>query len=79
MSSLPGKALRTLVESQGLPRDSRSALKMTLVNMISKGANLVFFYQFTKWFTLQTSHYDVVIAFVLILQHRRRHSKSAMS
>ena len=36
--------------------------KLSLVNVISKDANLIFsIYQFTNWFTLETSDYDVII------------------
>ena len=38
--------------------------KLSLVNLISKDANLVFYFnQFTHWFTPQTSSYDVIIHF----------------
>ena len=42
-SSLPGSALRTLVESLGKPRDKpRDVNKPCLVNLISKDTQLVF-------------------------------------
>ena len=37
--------------------------KPSLVNLISKDANLVYVDQLTSWFTLQISNYDVIIAF----------------
>ena len=52
--------------------------KPSLVNLISKDANLVFYLSvYTLLCTLQTSDYDVF--FVLIQRHERRHSKSATS
>ena len=42
ISSLPGKALRTLVESRGLPSDSTCVLKVEPVYLISKDMNLLF-------------------------------------
>ena len=46
ISSLPGSALRTHVESLGKPRDSRAIQhafsKLSLVNLISKDTHLVF-------------------------------------
>ena len=37
--------------------------KPSLVNLISKDANLVFLLSDTHWFTLQTSDYEVIIDF----------------
>ena len=54
--------------------------KPSLVNLISKDANPVFYlsvYPFLN--TLQTSDNDVILMFVLIQRHKRRHSKSATS
>ena len=42
ISSLPGLALRTHVESLGKPHDSTSVLEAMLVNLISKYTYLVF-------------------------------------
>ena len=43
ISSLPGSALRTHVESLGKPRDVKNAFsKPCLVNLISKDTHLVF-------------------------------------
>ena len=42
ISSLPGSALRTHVESLGKPRNVNNRLKPCLVNLISKGTHLVF-------------------------------------
>ena len=42
ISSLPGSALRTHVESLSKPRDSTVFSKPRLVNLISKDTNLVF-------------------------------------
>ena len=51
----------------------------SLVNLISKDANLVFYLSvYTLLNTLQ-SDYDVILMFVLIQRHKRRHSKSATS
>ena len=64
ISRLPGKALRTLVESRGLPINSTCVVKAetgTFVNSISK----VSLYQFTHWFTLQTFVIGDVIQKVL--------------
>ena len=46
LSSLPGKALRTLVDIE------------SLVNLISKDGTWYFIYQFIHCFTLETSDYD---------------------
>ena len=52
ISSLPGSALRTLVESP------------SLVNLISKDANLVFYLSvYPLLNTLQTSDYDLIFDF----------------
>ena len=56
ISSLPSKALRTLVDIA------------SLVNLISKDANLVFIYQFANCFTLQTCDYDVIFDFCIDLK-----------
>ena len=62
ISSLPGKALRTFVDIARLARQAFSNL--SLVNLISKVANLVFYLSaYTSWFTLETSKYDVMIDF----------------
>ena len=54
--------------------------KPSLVNLISKDANLVFYLSANPLLnTLQTSDYDVILRFVLIQRHKRRHSKSATS
>ena len=54
--------------------------KLSLVNLISKDANLVFYLSvYPLLNTLQTSDYDVILMFVLIQRHKRRHSKSATS
>ena len=37
--------------------------KSSLVNLISKDANLIFFLSITHCFTLQTSDYDVIFDF----------------
>ena len=42
ISSLPGSALRTLVESLGKPRDVNKHSKPCLVNLNSKDTHLVF-------------------------------------
>ena len=42
ISSLPGKALRTLVESRGLPSDSTCVLKVEPGKLVSKDSHLVF-------------------------------------
>ena len=42
VSSLPGSASRTHVESLGKPRDSTSVLEAFMVNLISKDTHLVF-------------------------------------
>ena len=48
----------------------------SLVNSISKDANLVFYLSvYPLLNTLQTSDYDVIMMFVLIQRHKRRHSK----
>ena len=54
--------------------------KPRLVNLISKDVNLVFYLSvYPLLNTLQTSDYDVILMFVLIQCHKRRHSKSATS
>ena len=53
--------------------------KPSLVNLISKDANLVFYLSvYTLLNTLQND-YDVILMFVFIQRHKRRHSKSATS
>ena len=59
ISSLPGKALRMLVEA--CRAIQHVFLKPSLVN--SKDANLFSIYQFTNCFTLKTSDYDVTFDF----------------
>ena len=54
--------------------------KASLVNLISKDANLVFYVSvYPLLNTLQSSDYDVFFLFLLIQRHWRRHSKSATS
>ena len=54
--------------------------KPSLVNLISKDANLVFYFSvYPLLNTLQTSDYDVILMFVLIQRHMRRHSKGTTS
>ena len=54
--------------------------KPSLVNLISKDANLVFYLSvYPMLNTLLTSYHDVFLMFVLIQRHKRRHSKSATS
>ena len=54
--------------------------KPSLVSLISKDANLVFYLSVYPLFnTLQTSDYGVFFISVLIQRHWRRHSKSATS
>ena len=63
ISGLPGKALRMLVDIARLAKPS-------LVNLISKDANLVFYLSvYPLLNTLQTSNYDVIFDFVLIQRH----------
>ena len=60
--SLPGMALRTLVDIARL-----AFSKPCLINLISKDANLVLFYlSVSHCFTLQTSDYDVIFDFCVI-------------
>ena len=63
ISSLPGKALRTLVEACRAIQHAFS--KPSLVNLISKDANLVFYYQLSHCFTFQTSDYGIIFDFCI--------------
>ena len=57
-------ALRGLVEPRGLPSDSTSELKAKPGELnIKRHEPGILLYQFTSWFTLQTSNYDVIIDF----------------
>ena len=72
ISSLPGKALRTLVDIARLAERFNNAFsKPSLVNLISKDANLVFYLSvYPLLNTLKTSDYDVFFfIFVLIQRH----------
>ena len=62
ISSLPGKVLRTLVDIATLGRAIQHAFsKPSLVNLISKDTNLVFYLSvFPLLKTLRTSDYDVI-------------------
>ena len=75
ISSLPGKDSRTLVESRGLPIDSTCVYEAEPgkrdIKRREPGITLIS--------SLQTSNYDVIIAFVWTQRHWRRHSKSANS
>ena len=54
--------------------------KPSLVKLIIKDTNLVFYLSvYPLLNTLQTSDFDVILRFVLIQRHKRRHSKSATS
>ena len=78
ISGLPGKVLRTLVDSEASQGIQHAFSKMNRVNMISKDANLVFYLSVYPLFHIQTSDYDVF--FIVSIQcHWQRHSKSAMS
>ena len=80
ISSLPGKALRMLVDIARLAERFNNAFsKPSLVNMISKDANLVFYLSVYPLLNTLQSDYDVILMFVLIQRHKRRHSKSATS
>ena len=64
ISSLPGKALRMLIESRGLPSDSTCTLKAEPYKLDIKRwepGTLYSIYQFTNRFTLQTGDYGVII------------------
>ena len=82
ISSLPGKALRMLVDIARLAerfnmrsqskasRCQHAFSKPCLVNLISKDANLVFYLSvYPLLNTLQTSDNDVIFDFVLIQRH----------
>ena len=71
ISSLPGKALRILVDIVGLPAIQHAFSKPSLVNLISKDANLVFYLSvYSLLNTLQPSDYDVIFLYVLIQRHK---------
>ena len=53
--------------------------KPSLVNLISKDANLEFYLSVYPLLNTLQSDYDVILMFVLIQRHKRRHSKSATS
>ena len=61
ISNLPVKASRTLVELRGLPSDSTCVFEAEPGGLDIKRREPG--YQLTSWFTLQTSDYDVIIAF----------------
>ena len=64
ISSLPGKALRMLLESRGLPSDSTCILEAEPGKLdIKKTRTWYSINQFTHWFTRQTSDYDIIIDF----------------
>ena len=64
ISSLPGKALRMLAESQGLPANSTYNVKAKPGKLDIKRRKPVFYFiSFTSCFTVQTSDYDVIIDF----------------
>ena len=67
ISSLPCKALRRLVESRGLPRDSTCILEALPGKLDIKRhePGILFIMQFTHWFTLLTSDYDVISDFCM--------------
>ena len=48
MSSLPGEALRTLVESQGLSSDTKCVLEAEPGKLDIKNVNLVFYLSVNK-------------------------------
>ena len=52
-----------LVQSRGLLSDSTCLLKAEPAKLDIKRQTWYFIYQLTSWFTLQTSGYDVIIAF----------------
>ena len=57
-----------MLTSRGLPSDSTCVLKASLVNLISKKANLVFYLSgYPLLNTLQTSDYDVFFILFLCL------------
>ena len=49
------------------------SLKRRLVNLICK-TGIVFFFQFTSWFNLQASDYDVIVDFHVNSTSLTRHS-----
>ena len=65
ISSLPGKALRTLVDiARQASRCQQAFSKPCLVNLISKDMNLVIYLSvYPLLNTLQTSDYDVIFYF----------------
>ena len=77
LSSLPGKAWRTLVDSRGLSSDSTCVLKAEpgKLDIKRREPSILFMiiYQFTHLFTLQTIDFDVIIDFCVIQRHWRRH------
>ena len=63
MSALPGKRSSSFVESQGLPSDSTCVLEAEPGKLDIKRGKPGILFQFTSWFTRQTSDYDFVINF----------------
>ena len=64
MPSLPGLASRTHIESLDKPRNSTSVLEALLGKLgIKRLKSGIYMYQFLSWFTLQTTYYEVIIAF----------------
>ena len=63
ISGLPGKVLRTLVDSEASQGIQHAFSKINRVNMISKDANLVFYLSVYPLFHIQTSDYDVFFYF----------------
>ena len=70
-----------MLTSRGLPSDSTCVLNAEPGKLdILKDANLVFCLSvYPLLNSLQTNDYDVILMFVLIQRHKRRHSKSATS
>ena len=80
VSSLLGKALRKLVKSCGLPSSLTCAFKAEPGKLdIKRREPGILFYQLTIWFTLQTSEYDVIIAYRVVSASLATHLKSATS
>ena len=65
ISSLPGKALRMLVDITRLAERSTCVLKAQPGKLVIKRRKPgVLFISFTRWFTLQTSNFDVFFTLV---------------
>ena len=62
-SSLPGKVLHSLLNHKACQAIQHEFSKLSLVNLISKDANLVFYLSAYQVTTLKTSVYDVIIMF----------------